>query len=136
MTRLRVNRGNKLESIEESVSTKLHHLIIAAHHLPLNLSHLFTDIAGQSLWVRSLAQIDMLIFFETTPVAKVLELALVTYGGQEAFTSTDVLLTVAANLQPLLVVLQANVGAELFDIRAESDTIFAQTGCNNLLPAA
>ena len=97
--------------------------------------YLFTDIAGQSLWVRSLAQIDMLVLFEASPVAKVLELTLVTYGGQEAFSSTDVLLTVAANLQPLLVVFQANVGAELFDIRAESDTILSQTGCHNLLLA-
>ena len=78
--------------------------------------HLFTDIAGQSLWVRSLAQIDVLVLFQAATVAKVLELTLVSYWGQEAFSPTDVLLAVTAHLQSLLVVLKANVGAELLDV--------------------
>ena len=61
----------------------------------------------------------MFILFQATTIAKVLKLPLVSYRGQEAFSSTYVLLTVAANFEPLLVVLQTDVGAELLDITAE-----------------
>ena len=57
-----------------------------------SMFYLFTDIAGQSLWVRSLAQIDVRTF-SGNPLAKVLKLTPLSYWGQEPFPSTDVLLT-------------------------------------------
>ena len=79
----------------------------------------------------------MLIFLKTFLLTEVFELSLVPNRSQEPLSSsintTDVLLTVTAHLETLLVILQTDIGAELFDVTPESDTILAQTGGLNLL---
>ena len=59
---------------------------------------------------------------------KVFKLSLVSDRCQESFSTTDILLTITADLETLLVILQANVGAELFDVTAKPDTVLAKTG--------
>ena len=87
-----------------------------------------------------------LVFLETFLLTEILELSLVAYRGKEALPATDVLLTITAHLETLLVILQTHVRAKLFDVTTESglimsiitlskscslslpDTIFAKTG--------
>ena len=64
-----------------------------------------------------------LIFLETFLLTEILKLALVTYRGKEALPAADVLLTIAAHLETLLVILQTHVGAKLFDVTTESEFI-------------
>ena len=61
-----------------------------------------------------------LVFLETFLLAKVLELPLVTDRGQEPFPAANILLTITAHLETLLVILQTHVGAKLFDVTTES----------------
>ena len=61
-----------------------------------------------------------LVFLETFLLTEILKLALVAYRGKKALPAADVLLTITADLETLLVILQANVGAELFDVTTES----------------
>ena len=61
-----------------------------------------------------------LVFLETFLLTEILKLALVAYRGKKSLPAADVLLTITADLETLLVILQANVGAELFDVTTES----------------
>ena len=61
-----------------------------------------------------------LVFLETFLLTEILKLALVAYRGKKALPAADVLLTITADLETLLVILQANVGAKLFDVTTES----------------
>ena len=61
-----------------------------------------------------------LVFLKTFLLTEILKLALVAYRGKKALPAADVLLTITADLETLLVILQANVGAELFDVTTES----------------
>ena len=61
------------------------------------------------------------VLLETFLLTEVLEQSLVVDGSQESLPSTDVSLAVVADLEPLLVVLQTDVRAELLDITAEPD---------------
>ena len=47
---------------------------------------------------------------------EIFELSILPNRSKEPLLPTDVLLAVAADLQPLLVVLQAHIGAELLDV--------------------
>ena len=64
-----------------------------------------------------------LVFLETFLLTEILKLSLVTYRGKEAFPAADVLLTITADLETLLVILQTHVGAKLFDVTTESEFI-------------
>ena len=70
----------------------------------------------------------VLIFLQTFLFTKVFKLSLVSDWCQESFSTTDILLTITADLETLLVILQANVGAELFDVTTKPDTVLAKTG--------
>ena len=61
-----------------------------------------------------------LVFLKTFLLTEILKLTLVAYRGKKALPTADVLLTITADLETLLVILQANVGAELFDVTTES----------------
>ena len=61
-----------------------------------------------------------LVFLETFLLTEILKLALVAYRGKKALPAADVLLTITADLKTLLVILQANIGAKLFDVTTES----------------
>ena len=61
-----------------------------------------------------------LVFLETFLLTEILKLALVAYRGKKALPAADVLLTITADLETLLVILQANVRAELFDVTTKS----------------
>ena len=61
-----------------------------------------------------------LVFLETFLLTEILKLALVAYRGKKALPAADVLLTITADLETLLVILQANIGAKLFDVTTES----------------
>ena len=77
----------------------------------------------------------MFVFLEATLLTEIFELAFVSNRSKETLPTTDILLTVATYFQPLLVVLQAHVRAELLDVRAKPDAVLAQTGGLNILLA-
>ena len=73
--------------------------------------------------INILTKMHELVFLETFLLTEILELSLVTYRGQEALPAADVLLTITAHLETLLVILQTHVGAKLFDVTTESEFI-------------
>ena len=77
----------------------------------------------------------MFIFLETALLTEVFELAFIPNRSEKTLPSTDILLTVATDFQSFLVVLQAHVGAELLNVRAEPDAVLAQAGRLHVLLA-
>ena len=77
----------------------------------------------------------VLKLLKTLLLTKVFELTFVTDGSKKSFSARNILLTVTADLETFLVVLETLVGAELFDITSESNTILAKTGGRHLLIA-
>ena len=74
-----------------------------------------------NLTTPTLTKVNTFVLLETFLLTEVLEQSLVVDGSQESLPSTDVSLAVVADLEPLLVVLQTDVRAELLDITAEPD---------------
>ena len=56
------------------------------------------------------------IILKAALFTEIFELSIIPNRSEEPLPPTDVLLAVAADLQPLLVVLQAHIGAELLDV--------------------
>ena len=54
-------------------------------------------------------------------LTEVLKLTLVAYGGKEALSTADVLLTITADLETLLIIFQTDVRAKLLDVTTESE---------------
>ena len=65
-----------------------------------------------------------LVLLETFLLTEILKLALVAYRGKKTLPAAYVLLTITADLKTLLVILEANVGAKLFDVTTESGWIY------------
>ena len=87
-----------------------------------------TNSTSGSLLFDGLSAVQLLVLLKTFLQTKVLELALVADRSEEALAAGNVLLAVDADFQPLLVVLEADVGAELLDVGTESDAVLAQAG--------
>ena len=71
-----------------------------------------------------LTKMHELVLLETFLLTEILKLALVSYRGKKTLPAAYVLLTITADLETLLVILQANVGAKLFDVTTESGWIY------------
>ena len=71
---------------------------------------------------------ELLVLLETLLDTEVLELAFVADGSEETFAAGYVLLAVEADLEALLVIFEASVGAKLFDVGAEPYAVLAEAG--------
>jgi len=129
-----IDRVYKLEGRKTRITAEFHHLLfphdLLDHHLRL-LAHR----TGKVFWVWFLAEMHVFILLQTTLLTEIFKLSLISNGSQEALATTDILLTITADFQPLFVILQAHVGTELLDVRAEPDAVLAQAGCLHVLLA-
>ena len=145
-------RVYKLVGGEAGVATQLHCRLLVPKYLLENFLGLLTYRTRQNFRLEPLALnneiqsfrtsfyafhtvVDMLVFLQTFLVTEILERPFVSDRSEEALTAADILLAITTHLEPFLVILQTDVGAELLNFAAEPDAVLAQTSRAHLLPA-
>ena len=132
-----VDSVRKLECGKTRVSAELPDLLCFAEQLHFALALLLAYIAGGIQFFWGLSQVSDFVLLETGLLAEILELALVSNRRQEALTGIrprNVLLAERADFQTLLVTFQTAIAAELFNVRAKPNAVFAHAlGVHRLL---